>query len=102
MSIPTDDTHLLRMRYIELATDEDEALRMLREHNVLKKMMQCPGKGGLECQSTMVERRRENRSNIWRCLRRSWRKAISLRAGCAFFISSQTILFTSRTFPLHR
>ena len=74
MSVPTDDRHLLRMRYRELVADEDDALRMLRERNVLKKTMQYPGKGGLECQSTMVELRRKNRYNIWRCSRRSYRK----------------------------
>ena len=85
MPVPTDDTELLRMQYKQLVTDEDDALRMLRERNVLKKTMLCPGKGGLKCQSTMVERRRKNRSNIWRCPRRSCRKELSLRAGCAFF-----------------
>ena len=96
MSIPTDDTHLLRMRY----ADEDDALRMLRERNVLKKTMKCPGKGGLECQRTMVERRRENRSNIWRCSRRSCRKVLSLRAGCAFFYFKSDNLIHKSNIPI--
>ena len=49
MSIPTDDTQLLGMRNRQFMTDEDDALRLLRERNVLWKTMQCPGKGGLVC-----------------------------------------------------
>ena len=46
--IPTDNTKLLRIHYSQLVIDDDDALRMLRERNILKKSMQCPGKGGLE------------------------------------------------------
>ena len=85
MPLPTADTLMLSMRYRQLVTEEDDALRLLREHNVLKKTMECPGKGGLECKSIMIERRRKNCSNIWRCSDRSCRKELSVRAGCAFF-----------------
>ena len=103
MLIPTDNTQLLRIHYRQLLTDDDDALRMLPERNILKKSMQCPGKGRLEMSKHHGWASAQNIAQTSGLAHNILAvKSFHCAQDVPFSITSQTILLKSLIFLLRR
>ena len=96
MSSTPPELDELKMNFRELVKSEDDAMSLLRKHQVLATHVNCPGKKGLKCGAIMKERKRKNRSDVWRCPQSTCRKELSVRASCTLF-SSRTSTMVHRT-----
>ncbi len=90
----------LRMRYRELVPSENKALSMLRQRNILRTSMWCPGKHGESCDRIMKEWKRKNRNDVWCCPAHACRKQLSLRTGCSFLSFPNNRVRHKTNFPL--